>query len=168
MLFLRNQSLSTGGAGGIRTLDRALQPYNGLANRRLQPLGHSSVKADMPDTGASRKRQIRGCRNREPFRLLLTTPGIPPAASQVNPRKGNRDIEAADGSRALKCGPNSATLAPGIFAQGRRRGAGRAACHSHLAVTDDRLLRFSKTPPDKISIHAVRRADISRSTGRCR
>ena len=32
-----------GGAGGIRTLDRALQPYNGLANRRLQPLGHSSV-----------------------------------------------------------------------------------------------------------------------------
>ena len=30
------------GAGGIRTLDRALQPYNGLANRRLQPLGHHS------------------------------------------------------------------------------------------------------------------------------
>ena len=47
-----------GGAGGIRTLDRALQPYNGLANRRLQPLGHSSVRADMPDTGVSRKRQI--------------------------------------------------------------------------------------------------------------
>jgi hypothetical protein len=51
-----------GGAGGIRTLDRALQPYNGLANRRLQPLGHSSVEADMPDTGASRKRWIAGCR----------------------------------------------------------------------------------------------------------
>ena len=32
-----------GGAGGIRTLDRALQPYNGLANRRLQPLGHVSA-----------------------------------------------------------------------------------------------------------------------------
>jgi hypothetical protein len=52
-----------GGAGGIRTLDRALQPYNGLANRRLQPLGHSSVEADMPDAGASRKRPIPGCRN---------------------------------------------------------------------------------------------------------
>ena len=49
---------AAGGDGGIRTLDRALQPYNGLANRRLQPLGHSSVKADMPDAGASRKRQI--------------------------------------------------------------------------------------------------------------
>ena len=32
-----------GGAGGIRTLDTAFQPYNGLANRRLQPLGHSST-----------------------------------------------------------------------------------------------------------------------------
>jgi hypothetical protein len=49
-----------GGAGGIRTLDRALQPYNGLANRRLQPLGHSSMEADMPDAGSSRKRQIPG------------------------------------------------------------------------------------------------------------
>ncbi len=49
----------SGGAGGIRTLDRALQPYNGLANRRLQPLGHSSISADMPDASASRKRQIQ-------------------------------------------------------------------------------------------------------------
>jgi hypothetical protein len=48
----------SGGAGGIRTLDRALQPYNGLANRRLQPLGHSSVRADMPDASVPRKRQI--------------------------------------------------------------------------------------------------------------
>jgi hypothetical protein len=48
-----------GGDGGIRTLDRALQPYNGLANRRLQPLGHVSVKADMPDARACRKRQIQ-------------------------------------------------------------------------------------------------------------
>lgn len=31
-----------GGDGGIRTLDRPLQAYNGLANRRLQPLGHVS------------------------------------------------------------------------------------------------------------------------------
>jgi hypothetical protein len=40
----QNQILTRhyGGDGGIRTLDRALQPYNGLANRRLQPLGHIS------------------------------------------------------------------------------------------------------------------------------
>src|SRR5207248_8379211 len=30
----------TGGEAGIRTLDTAFRPYNGLANRRLQPLGH--------------------------------------------------------------------------------------------------------------------------------
>ena len=47
-----------GGDGGIRTLDRALQPYNGLANRRLQPLGHVSGQADMPDTAPGRKRQM--------------------------------------------------------------------------------------------------------------
>ena len=29
-----------GGEAGIRTLGRAFGPYNGLANRRLQPLGH--------------------------------------------------------------------------------------------------------------------------------
>ena len=56
----RREERKYGGAGGIRTLDRALQPYNGLANRRLQPLGHSSIGADMPDTEASRKPQIVG------------------------------------------------------------------------------------------------------------
>jgi hypothetical protein len=30
----------SGGEAGIRTLGRAFRPYNGLANRRLQPLGH--------------------------------------------------------------------------------------------------------------------------------
>src|SRR6266487_6238568 len=31
------------GEGGIRTPDRGISPYNGLANRRLQPLGHLST-----------------------------------------------------------------------------------------------------------------------------
>ena len=30
------------GEGGIRTPDKGISPYNGLANRRLQPLGHLS------------------------------------------------------------------------------------------------------------------------------
>jgi hypothetical protein len=33
----------TGGEAGIRTLGRGLSPYNGLANRRLQPLGHLTM-----------------------------------------------------------------------------------------------------------------------------
>jgi hypothetical protein len=31
-----------GGERGIRTPGRGVSPYNGLANRRLQPLGHLS------------------------------------------------------------------------------------------------------------------------------
>jgi hypothetical protein len=42
MMFrcLRNGPQEFGGEAGIRTLGRAFGPYNGLANRRLQPLGH--------------------------------------------------------------------------------------------------------------------------------
>ena len=32
------------GEGGIRTLDRGLRPYSGLANRRPQPLGDFSIR----------------------------------------------------------------------------------------------------------------------------
>ncbi len=39
--------VETGGEAGIRTLGTAIQPYNGLANRRLQPLGHLSVEATL-------------------------------------------------------------------------------------------------------------------------
>ena len=34
-----------GGEGEIRTHDTGFRPYNGLANRRLRPLGHLSVGA---------------------------------------------------------------------------------------------------------------------------
>ncbi len=47
------------GDGEIRTLDTGLTPYNGLANRRLQPLGHvSNYNSGVPE---SRKcRLLRG------------------------------------------------------------------------------------------------------------
>jgi hypothetical protein len=37
---INDENNLTGGEAGIRTLDTAFRPYNGLANRRLQPLGH--------------------------------------------------------------------------------------------------------------------------------
>ncbi len=37
--FMRKRA-KVGGEAGIRTLDTGFSPYNGLANRRLQPLGH--------------------------------------------------------------------------------------------------------------------------------
>ena len=36
-----------GGEAGIRTLGRALRPYNGLANHRLQPLGHLTAARNL-------------------------------------------------------------------------------------------------------------------------
>src|SRR5689334_11393061 len=42
------RALIVHGEGGIRTLDTGVNPYNGLANRRLQPLGHlSNCKAQL-------------------------------------------------------------------------------------------------------------------------
>jgi hypothetical protein len=81
-----------GGAGGIRTLDRALQPYNGLANRRLQPLGHSSVRADMPDAGAGRKQQISGRRLAAIYWLRACFCGFHSASSRgsVRPIEGTK------------------------------------------------------------------------------
>src|SRR3954467_2064297 len=35
---------SNGGEAGIRTLGTTLRSYNGLANRRLQPLGHLTLR----------------------------------------------------------------------------------------------------------------------------
>jgi hypothetical protein len=37
-----NQGLRCNGERGIRTPGTGVNPYNGLANRRLQPLGHLS------------------------------------------------------------------------------------------------------------------------------
>src|SRR5215467_11036984 len=78
-----------GGDGGIRTLDRALQPYNGLANRRLQPLGHVSNQADMPDAGATRKRQIPA--SATSWNRLKISASVGPAGchSGANPRPGS-------------------------------------------------------------------------------
>jgi hypothetical protein len=55
-----------GGAGGIRTLDTAFQPYNGLANRRLQPLGHSTNRFFRRATG-ERPLWFPAGRGRQPY-----------------------------------------------------------------------------------------------------
>ena len=84
-----------GGDGGIRTLDRALQPYNGLANRRLQPLGHVSVQMRVCPTRtrpASLRFAAISCR--EPFRLA----GLKSVAV-VRPRLASRFVRAVTAYR---------------------------------------------------------------------
>ena len=50
---------SNGGEGGIRTPDRGVSPYNGLANRRLQPLGHLSGDLHQFNTPVARGLLLR-------------------------------------------------------------------------------------------------------------
>ena len=71
-----------GGAGGIRTLDRALQPYNGLANRRLQPLGHSSMRRICPTRGRAASDRFQAAQFRvikRPERRIRQIPIAKPA-----------------------------------------------------------------------------------------
>src|SRR5258708_543292 len=64
----------TCGEGGIRTLDTDFGPYNGLANRRLRPLGHlsrlravsSTVLPRQDPQAAFYRREARLCRAGSP------------------------------------------------------------------------------------------------------
>jgi hypothetical protein len=134
-----------GGDGGIRTLDRALQPYNGLANRRLQPLGHISGKADMPDAGASRKRQISRCR----IPSHLTTAGrLTEALKQIPGAEAGTSGPRICRVRR-KCGPDWATLGLRIFYPRRFGLRVRSPRGFRFAFADGRVGRFSKTSRGK-------------------
>lgn len=123
---------SIGGAGGIRTLDRALQPYNGLANRRLQPLGHSSVTADMPDAAAGRKRSDRGPANSRSFsggRTAYSGPRrIRVAESQACPSPacgaGGMRQRALSGFSSISFWSGVSTMVRFWISSGGNRGAG--------------------------------------------
>ncbi len=82
----------TGGEAGIRTLGRAFRPYNGLANRRLQPLGHLTADAKYTEHRHLRKasrskddglslRVPRGLGQKSPNRLLQLRPALRRRAS---------------------------------------------------------------------------------------
>ena len=73
----------SGGEGGIRTPDRGVSPYNGLANRRLQPLGHLSgvfaaagivsVDGHLQQPASTSFLFIRGCFHDEVLRLACAS-----------------------------------------------------------------------------------------------
>ena len=50
----RSSERESGGEGGIRTPGTSFSSYNGLANRRLQPLGHLSVYNRPPHNNLQR------------------------------------------------------------------------------------------------------------------
>ena len=64
-----------GGEGGIRTPGTGFSPYNGLANRRLQPLGHLSAANDCANCSADcAPATARNC-GVEPVRVREMDPG---------------------------------------------------------------------------------------------
>jgi hypothetical protein len=135
----------TGGEAGIRTLDTAFGPYNGLANRRLQPLGHLTAARNL----SIRQASSYGNTGRP------IVPEIVPASSQ-NPRLngGARAIQAADPHAAVRFDDNySATDWPAsissheaastfLIGRGARTETCAALPHRHVG---DR--RRSSEPP---------------------
>ena len=100
------QLLDVGGEEGIRTPDTGFSPYNGLANRRLQPLGHLTARDAKYTTGLA---DFRGPRS--PYRLSLklslsATPSVVRAgrASSVSafqPLYGTRPFAADQSTTQL-------------------------------------------------------------------
>jgi hypothetical protein len=70
--FAKSLVNSIGGEAGIRTLGTGFSPYNGLANRRLQPLGHLTAKAKYTVNRYLRGSPRRVLRLRFSNRHLLT------------------------------------------------------------------------------------------------
>src|SRR6185503_13511560 len=76
----RIRRAKVGGEAGIRTLGRSLSLYNGLANRRLRPLGHLTAQLQVYVTQALTRKpsMAKGTRRvafkPSPLPLSATTP----------------------------------------------------------------------------------------------
>src|SRR5437667_10379225 len=84
------------GEGGIRTPDRGISPYNGLANRRLQPLGHLSkllVSSTLTATSAGGYSQLGVSQKR---------PSVPPQRPSGRPIAWRLGIRGARPARARR------------------------------------------------------------------
>src|SRR5215211_3551777 len=92
----------TGGEAGIRTLGTGFSPYNGLANRRLQPLGHLTAARNLSIRHAS------SCGNTA---LAQIVPDIVPARSPKLATKRRCDkAQSADTNAAVLCADNHASV----------------------------------------------------------
>ena len=138
----------------------AFRAYNGLANRRLQPLGHISVTAHMPETGRAGKRMsaVSGC----------LPPGCLPCAGRYGRhQKSRRRREVAQTLRRLPAddrlrdphpaprtvstwvegpGGSSLSLADALCHRPRRR-IRRPHCNPALCKLASEVTRFNVKSP---------------------
>jgi hypothetical protein len=121
----RSRNNLTGGEAGIRTLDTGVSPYNGLANRRLQPLGHLT---------AARNLSIRQALSYGTTAKGQIVPEIVPAGSQNQPSDdGDRAVQSVD--------PNAAVFLPTTIPATDWR----ARISSHVSATTFLVGRGSTT-----------------------
>jgi hypothetical protein len=97
-----------GGGDGIRTHDRGLSPYNGLANRRLQPLGHPSAREKAWLTAYATPGSREGSRHCQRLR------GGVPSSSAAIPASLMWTSEGACGAR-LRASPHSWVVAADLL-----------------------------------------------------
>ena len=96
----RRRRAKSGGEAGIRTLGRAFRPYNGLANHRLQPLGHLTATRNLSIRRAS------SYGNAAPSQIV---PEIVPASSLESARTGDAPLgRSADPNAAVLFSDNYA------------------------------------------------------------
>ena len=96
-----------GGEAGIRTLGRAFRPYNGLANRRLQPLGHLTYRANYCRTRTCRFQTFdpdrRSC-------SIVPEMSLSRRQNAWRPREGrSRSRYCIARTRSESCAPSSAS-----------------------------------------------------------
>ena len=119
----RRKSLS-GGEEGIRTLGRGLRPYNGLANRRLQPLGHLTARGARPGPPVGISGNVKDTSGRQGHHRIFT-PWLhasashpPPLVSCTSAAPGRHSlIGSSPGARAVPSCCASTTPTP----SGRRQ-----------------------------------------------
>src|SRR5207244_13041538 len=86
------------GEGGIRTPDRGISPYNGLANRRLQPLGHLSNVAAL-EVSATQESGVPPCCSRAIQRMSRSGQRNPGSTSSPLSSPSGATVETVPSAR---------------------------------------------------------------------
>ncbi len=111
-----------GGGRGIRTPDRGLSPYNGLANRRLQPLGHPSALFERLASRRMRAHDLAcGRVGRNPSALALRSPEACPSLAPLRPPIGHSPAARASAAVRGTGSPRNRHMAAHGVREGPRR-----------------------------------------------
>src|SRR5437762_2997017 len=136
------------GEGGIRTPDRGISPYNGLANRRLQPLGHLSSRwgnSQFTDGSATPTSRVESAtdkslrRNDECVAVLIHVNGREIGDRSVGTREVPRRAHRSERDHLGARGPGCNNTCRRVFEHHARCGVESEAFRSELIAIGRRL-----------------------------